>query len=577
MATSEKLRIVAAACALLAGVTAAAPGRIIYVDDDATGANDGSSWANAFPWLRVALAAAVEGDEIRVAQGTYKPYQDGGVHTGRRVYVTFSIGNATVLHGGYAGGGALDPNARNVEAYRTILSGDLNDDDPNVQDSHALRNAPERAENSLCVVTIKQVDWCVLDGFLIQGGRGSEEGGGGGLSAVDSSPTVWNCTFSHNLGRMGGAVSIVRGNSGTLRHAEFHNCKFQMNAAWQYGGALYVQRAELLLTGCEFVANTSSWGGGVSSDTADVSLSCCLFRANRAGDGGALYHNEGDLHLMDCTFLENAGLPAEALFYLNTASGRGGAVLVNNSSQWKKATATDCLFRNNEAVYGGALEGSLAAASGCRFTGNVAHDTGGAVDNREFLVCANCLFDGNRATSHIGALRNYDRLVLTNCTFAGNRSPDGEVFQAVGGHGAPVDIALRNCIVWGRPHGLDAEQPWLSNAVVTYSDIEGGYPGTGNIDADPLFADPGRWDLSDTPDDLSDDVWIESDCHLKSRAGRWDPVVGVWVQDEASSPCIDAGGPGEAVSEEPLPNGGRVNMGAYGGTAEASKSYLNRP
>jgi hypothetical protein len=199
------------------------------------------------------------------------------------------------------------------------------------------------------------------------------------------------------------------------------------------------------------------------------------------------------------------------------------------------------------------------------------------VDSGGFLICANCLFDGNRSTSHIAALCHYDRLVLTNCTFAGNRSPDGYAFHAYGGHGSPVDITLRNCIIWGKPHGLDPEARWLSKASVTYSEIEGGYPGTGNIDADPLFADPGRWDPNGTPDDVSDDFWVEGDCHLKSCAGRWDSAAGVWVQDDVSSPCIDAGDPGEPVGEEPLPNGGRVNMGAYGGTVEASKSYLNEP
>jgi hypothetical protein len=576
METGVRLRIAAVACALLAGATAAAPGRIIYVDDDATGTNDGSSWANAFPWLRVALAAAGEGDEIRVGQGTYKPYQGADTQANRRIYVTFFVGNGVVLRGGYAGVGAPDPNARNVEVYRTILSGDLNDDDPNVQGTRESWIAPGRADNSLCVVTIEQVDWCVLDGFLIRGG-GRGDGQGGGLSVQDSSPTVWNCAFTHNLGLNGGAVYITCGSGGAPRRAEFHNCKFNTNAVLKGGGALYIQRGELLLTGCEFVGNTAtSWGGGVYSYAADVMLSGCVFRANWAGEGGGLFHDEGNLHLTNCVFLENASVLAEMNPYTGTASGAGGAALVNVSSMGREAVVTDCLFRRNEALHGGAIEGTLKAVRGCRFTGNVA-SYGGAIDNQGSLICENCLFEGNRATAHAAALRNYDQLQLTNCTFSDNRSPDGEVFHATGGHGGPVHITLTNCIVWGKPHGLDPQQSWLSLAFVTCSDIEGGYPGFGNIDADPLFADPGRWDPNGTPDDLSDDVWVEGDCHLKSRAGRWDSAAGAWVQDEVSSPCIDAGARGEAVGEEPLPNGGRVNMSAYGGTAEASKSYRNEP
>ena len=79
--------------------------------------------------------------------------------------------------------------------------------------------------------------------------------------------------------------------------------------------------------------------------------------------------------------------------------------------------------------------------------------------------------------------------------------------------------------------------------------------GEGDISADPLFADPKGGDF-----------------HLKSRAGRWDPKLRRWVKDEVTSPCIDAGDPRDDFSNEPEPNGGRINMGAYGNTKEASKS-----
>ena len=77
----------------------------------------------------------------------------------------------------------------------------------------------------------------------------------------------------------------------------------------------------------------------------------------------------------------------------------------------------------------------------------------------------------------------------------------------------------------------------------------------GNIDDDPLFADP-----------------INNDFHLKSQAGRFDPNSQSWVIDDETSPCIDAGDPSIPVEEEPEPNGWIINMGAYGGTTEASKS-----
>ena len=80
-------------------------------------------------------------------------------------------------------------------------------------------------------------------------------------------------------------------------------------------------------------------------------------------------------------------------------------------------------------------------------------------------------------------------------------------------------------------------------------------PGTGEIHQLPLFANSGNGDY-----------------HLQSAAGRWDPVAKIWVYDNSTSPCIDAGDPSSDWMGELWPNGKRINMGAYGGTPEASMS-----
>jgi len=76
---------------------------------------------------------------------------------------------------------------------------------------------------------------------------------------------------------------------------------------------------------------------------------------------------------------------------------------------------------------------------------------------------------------------------------------------------------------------------------------------------DPLFVDPNG-----------------DDYHLKSQGGRWDRNHRNWVIEDVTSPCVDAGDPSSWIGDEPFPNGGRINMGAYGGTAEASKSYFGQ-
>jgi predicted secreted protein len=97
--------------------------------------------------------------------------------------------------------------------------------------------------------------------------------------------------------------------------------------------------------------------------------------------------------------------------------------------------------------------------------------------------------------------------------------------------------------------------------------------GVGNIDTDPLFADPGYWTDENNPNA----VWVDGDYHLKSEYGRWNPNTQTWVTDDVTSPCIDAGDPDMMVGDEPFPSGIRINMGAYGGTTEASKTISDVP
>ena len=95
--------------------------------------------------------------------------------------------------------------------------------------------------------------------------------------------------------------------------------------------------------------------------------------------------------------------------------------------------------------------------------------------------------------------------------------------------------------------------------------------GPGNLSVDPLFV--GGWSDVDGRA-RGGRRGIAYDYHLRSQAGHWDPYDQIWVTDDVTSPCIDAGDPQGPLGYESFPNGGRVNMGAYGGTERASKSYF---
>ena len=102
--------------------------------------------------------------------------------------------------------------------------------------------------------------------------------------------------------------------------------------------------------------------------------------------------------------------------------------------------------------------------------------------------------------------------------------------------------------------------------------------------APSVAASPGKvlYVDNDSPADFNNiqaaiDEANGGDYHLKSQAGRWDPNSQAWVRDDVTSPCIDAGDMSSPIGYEPFPNGGMINMGAYGGTAQASKSYFGLP
>ncbi len=183
----------------------------------------------------------------------------------------------------------------------------------------------------------------------------------------------------------------------------------------------------------------------------------------------------------------------------------------------------------------------------------------------------NCLIVGNRVTGADGATVycRDSQTVLSNCTLADNLAgPQGAALLLV-----DSDVTVIDSILWGNAP-CEILSTETSESSICYGDVQGGWPGAGNIEADPLFVRCGVWDSVDDPFDSQNQGadWTAGDYHLMSQAGRWDVIGRRWMRDEQTSPCVDAGLPGQPVESEATPNGSRINLGAYGGTAEASKS-----
>ena len=239
MKTERMIKLILVVVVCLVFCSPVVAGEIIYVDIDATGADDGSGWADAYISLPYALSVASNGDEICVAQGIYRP--NDGLYTISRE-LSFELKNGVTIKGGYAGCGELDPNVRDIELYETILSGDLNGDDSQVSDPCELITEPTRAENSYHVITGSGTDTtAVLDGFTITAGNAngsSFEGNNHGGGIKGGSATLVNCIISWNSA---GKSEFSSGDyGGGLKGCDgpIINCTISYNHARGRGGGL---------------------------------------------------------------------------------------------------------------------------------------------------------------------------------------------------------------------------------------------------------------------------------------------------------------------------------------------------
>lgn len=296
-------------------------------------------------------------------------------------------------------------------------------------------------------------------------------------------------------------------------------------------------------------SNPQGKGGGIYNG-GNVTVNRCTFSNNEAtgdyGHGGAIY-NEGKVTARNCTFTNNK------------TYGYGGAIDnyyynpgVTGDDIFPSITCTNCVFTGNVANRGGAI-------------GSLVYDYYPYVTTTPTVVTVtNCTFTGNFADySGGGVYFAGGELKATNCTLSANHvngySYHGGGITAQSDDKMPETVAtITNCILWGNTRLGSPYRDWDQmyipancSAAVTYSDVQGGQPGTGNLNLDPRFArnpDPADNDYSDNNG---------GDLHL-----------------QMNSPCIDVGN-NDAVTEtldldeDTRIQDGIVNMGAYESLAPA--------
>jgi hypothetical protein len=509
---------------------------ILYVTPDATGVNC-SSWADPCD-LQTALSKAIVDDQIWVAAGVHYPGPLGAYRT-----VTFHLKSEVALYGGFMGT-ETERQQRDWVANLTILSGDVD------------RNGALDDGNAYHVVTGNGVDEsAILDGFTITGGNangGNYSGGGmynesssptltnvtisanravegGGMNNLASSPRLTNVTFSNNSAFYSGAGIYNNASSPTLTGVTFSG-----NLATNGGGGMYnIFNSNPVLTKVIFDANSADTGGGMDNYESSPSLNDVTFSGNSADKGGGMYNAFGKPTLSNTTFSGNSvtswggGMRnyfsdpdlTGVTFSANTAAGNGGGMYNENSNP----TLTEVTFFENRAVYAGGATYNTASNPTLRkvtFSANSAGWGGAVYNSSSNPTLTNTIFTTNHA-SYCGGMQNQSSSPrLTNSIFSHNwavydgggmcnESSSPVMINVTFSENAAVDngggmsnysgnySTLTNVILWGNTaiSGAQIYNDGTSTTIVSYSIVQGGYAGTGNLDADPLFASAARGNL----------------------------------------------------------------------------------
>jgi hypothetical protein len=322
-----------------------------------------------------------------------------------------------------------------------------------------------------------------LNGFTIKNGYSSalRATPAGAVNIVNSGPTISNCVFSDNTGVYAGAVSIYNGN------AEINRCSFTTNKSSSSGGAISTEGGKLTVTGCAFVRNSAGAGGGIFGSGSSLVMTNCAFTGNASpGDGGGISLTNSAVWMFDSSFA------------INTAR-RGGAMALSSCV----TSVVRARIIQNEATHmsgvnssGGGIwaegTGSLTL-SACKVIENAA-DSGGGLSVHDDVIIS--LIDdelrANRGAVRGGGLEldNHGAAAsIMNCTFTFNSAPAGSSLFA-----DQIGPVITNTIIHGNgaPGQIGVHE---STPIITYSDIQGGWPGVHNIDADPRFVDANAGDL----------------------------------------------------------------------------------
>lgn len=324
---------------------------IIYVNQNATGNADGTSWTDAYTSVDSAFSNSVSGDTIWIASGRYFPEGSG-------VGVSFNLPSGRIIYGSFAGT-ETQLSQRNIANNKTYLDGDIG-------------TTGVASDNCRNVVYANNLTSPVfLDGFEIVNGYaytvgGSITVGGGGARILNSYVHFTNCTFADNYTYMRGGAIYTQNNAGVV----LKNCTFKYNKTGNntqsLGGAIYMNSGYLTIESCTFINNESKSGGAIATYSPTIVIDKTTFMGNKAttDDGGAIYNgSESTLSVYN------------SLFAGNYSEGNCAAIYTSSTLNTNYQKYINCTFADNYTKQSNgytAYASDLTSVYNCIFWGNVA-------------------------------------------------------------------------------------------------------------------------------------------------------------------------------------------------------------
>lgn len=241
---------------------------VIYVNKDALGANNGTSWINAYNTIEQAFGNSIVGDQIWIAQGVYKP-----IGTSRST--SYIIPNGVEVYGSFVGNETSVSQRTFLNGPTTTLNGDIN-------------SIGVQTDNCYTVVKfVNASSLTIFDGFKIINGYNNSSSYGGAIYNQGGQPTIKNCDLIANYATNGGAFG---NNTSASLVTTLISCKIKNNSAYLDGGAIINQSGTLKLINCDISNNTAVYGGAVNVTSNLLIADRCIFSGNSAsGNGGAIY------------------------------------------------------------------------------------------------------------------------------------------------------------------------------------------------------------------------------------------------------------------------------------------------